>query len=83
MMLEEAGLLNPITVTADPAFLIEPEDFPAELLREEGVPAGKRLVGISVREPGRAAEEFVQQYLAGRAEPPDLSPAAPLSDSVP
>ncbi|MER6593112.1 polysaccharide pyruvyl transferase family protein [Micromonospora purpureochromogenes] len=58
MVLEEAGLLNPITVTADPAFLLEPEDFPAELLREEGVPAGKRLVGLSVREPGRAAERL-------------------------
>jgi polysaccharide pyruvyl transferase CsaB len=58
MLLEEAGLLNPITVTADPAFLLEPEDFPAELLREEGVPAGKRLVGMSVREPGRAAERL-------------------------
>ncbi|MFY1624320.1 polysaccharide pyruvyl transferase family protein [Micromonospora sp. WMMD735] len=58
MVLEEAGLLNPITVTADPAFLLEPEDFPARLLREEGVPAGKRLVGLSVREPGRAAERL-------------------------
>ncbi|TCB96449.1 polysaccharide pyruvyl transferase [Micromonospora zingiberis] len=58
MVLEEAGLLNPITVTADPAFLLEPEEFPPELLREEGVPAGKRLVGMSVREPGRAAERL-------------------------
>ncbi|MDM4720169.1 polysaccharide pyruvyl transferase family protein [Micromonospora sp. WMMA1363] len=58
MLLEEAGLLNPITVTADPAFLLEPEDFPAHLLREEGVPAGRRLVGMSVREPGRAAERL-------------------------
>ncbi|MFJ8578481.1 polysaccharide pyruvyl transferase family protein [Micromonospora sp. NPDC093277] len=58
MVLEEAGLLNPITVTADPAFLLEPEDFPDSWLREEGVPAGKRLVGLSVREPGRAAERL-------------------------
>ncbi|GIJ21198.1 polysaccharide pyruvyl transferase family protein [Micromonospora lutea] len=58
MVLEEAGLLNPITVTGDPAFLLEPEDFPADFLREEGVPAGKRLVGMSVREPGRAAERL-------------------------
>lgn len=58
MLLEEAGLLNPITVTADPAFLLEAEDFPAHLLREEGVPAGRRLVGMSVREPGRAAERL-------------------------
>lgn len=58
VVLEEAGLLTPITVTADPAFLLEPEDFPARLLREEGVPNGKRLVGMSVREPGRAAERL-------------------------
>ncbi|MDZ5445861.1 polysaccharide pyruvyl transferase family protein [Micromonospora sp. 4G57] len=58
MVLEEAGLVNPITVTADPAFLLEPEDFPASWLRDEGVPAGKRLVGLSVREPGRAAERL-------------------------
>jgi polysaccharide pyruvyl transferase CsaB len=58
MVLEEAGLTNPITVTADPAFLLKPEDFPAEWLREEGVPAGRRLVGLSVREPGRAAERL-------------------------
>ncbi|MEV4657792.1 polysaccharide pyruvyl transferase family protein [Micromonospora sp. NPDC049301] len=58
MALEEAGLLNPITVTADPAFLLQPEEFPLHLLREEGVPAGNRLVGISVREPGRAAERL-------------------------
>lgn len=58
VVLEEAGLLTPITVTADPAFLLEPEEFPARLLREEGVPAGKRLVGMSVREPGRAAERL-------------------------
>ncbi|KOX10738.1 polysaccharide pyruvyl transferase family protein [Micromonospora profundi] len=58
MVLEEAGLLNPITVTADPAFLLKPADFPAHLLAEEGVPVGKPLVGISVREPGRAAERL-------------------------
>ncbi|GAA3772461.1 polysaccharide pyruvyl transferase family protein [Micromonospora maritima] len=58
MVLEEAGLVNPITVTADPAFLLEPEEFPAQWLREEGVPAGARLVGLSVREPGRAAERL-------------------------
>ncbi|WP_229403562.1 polysaccharide pyruvyl transferase family protein [Micromonospora okii] len=58
MVLEEAGLLNPITVTADPAFLLTPEEFPDRFLREEGVPAGRRLVGLSVREPGRAAERL-------------------------
>ncbi|MEU5940417.1 polysaccharide pyruvyl transferase family protein [Micromonospora sp. NPDC047548] len=58
MVLEEAGLINPVTVTADPAFLLAPEEFPSQLLRDEGVPAGKRLVGLSVREPGRAAERL-------------------------
>lgn len=58
VVLEEAGLLSPITVTADPAFLLQPEEFPEQLLREEGVPSGKRLVGMSVREPGRAAERL-------------------------
>ncbi|MFY1703530.1 polysaccharide pyruvyl transferase family protein [Micromonospora sp. WMMA1923] len=58
VVLEEAGLLNPITVTGDPAFLLQPADFPAQLLREEGVPAGTRLIGMSVREPGRAAERL-------------------------
>ncbi|WP_433343831.1 polysaccharide pyruvyl transferase family protein [Micromonospora sp. CA-111912] len=58
MVLEEAGLINPITVTADPAFLLTPEEFPERFLREEGVPAGRRLVGLSVREPGRAAERL-------------------------
>ncbi|QLQ37201.1 polysaccharide pyruvyl transferase family protein [Micromonospora robiginosa] len=58
MVLEEAGLVNPITVTGDPAFLLQPEEFPAQWLREEGVPAGSRLVGLSVREPGRAAERL-------------------------
>ncbi|WP_434741143.1 polysaccharide pyruvyl transferase family protein [Micromonospora sp. SH-82] len=58
VVLEETGLLNPITVTGDPAFLLRPEEFPAHLLREEGVPTGARLVGMSVREPGRAAERL-------------------------
>ncbi|MEH1011706.1 polysaccharide pyruvyl transferase family protein [Micromonospora sp. CPCC 206060] len=57
-VLEEAGVRAPITVTGDPAFLLEPVPFDAALLREEGVPAGRRLVGMSVREPGRAAERL-------------------------
>ena len=56
--LEEAGLTVPITVTADPAFLLKPEPFELDLLYAEGVPRDKRLIGISVREPGRAAEHL-------------------------
>ncbi|WP_326821804.1 polysaccharide pyruvyl transferase family protein [Streptosporangium sp. NBC_01639] len=63
LVLEEAGVRSPIIVTADPAFLLDPEEFGPELLRAEGVPAGVRLVGMSVREPGRAAEHLdVQGY---------------------
>ncbi|MFJ2031986.1 polysaccharide pyruvyl transferase family protein [Streptosporangium sp. NPDC087985] len=63
LVLEEAGVMSPITVTADPAFLLEQEEFSQELLHAEGVPEGVRLVGMSVREPGRAAEHLdVQGY---------------------
>ncbi|MFI2370750.1 polysaccharide pyruvyl transferase family protein [Streptomyces sp. NPDC018833] len=58
LVLEEAGLTRPITVTADPALLLEPGDCGGELLRAEAVPQGVRLVGMSVREPGRAAEHL-------------------------
>lgn len=58
LLLEEAGVTRDITVTADPALMLDPEEFDAGLLREEGVPGGRRLVGISVREPGRAAERL-------------------------
>jgi polysaccharide pyruvyl transferase CsaB len=55
LLLEETGVTRPVTVTGDPAMLLEPEDFSDGLLREEGIPRDRRLVGISVREPGRAA----------------------------
>ncbi|MEU7282878.1 polysaccharide pyruvyl transferase family protein [Streptomyces sp. NPDC045431] len=58
LVLEEAGLNRPITVTADPALLLEPGDGGDALLRAEAVPSGVRLVGMSVREPGRAAEHL-------------------------
>ena len=38
LLLEEAGVTRLVTVTADPAFLLDPEDFPDDLLREEGIP---------------------------------------------
>jgi polysaccharide pyruvyl transferase CsaB len=55
-VLEEAGVDAEISVTADPALLLEPVRFPRERLDREGIPSDARLVGISVREPGRAAE---------------------------
>ncbi|MER6026180.1 polysaccharide pyruvyl transferase family protein [Streptomyces sp. NPDC001851] len=58
LVLEEAGLARPISVTADPALLLVPGDTGGELLRAEAVPDRVRLVGMSVREPGRAAEHL-------------------------
>ncbi|NEY31249.1 polysaccharide pyruvyl transferase [Streptomyces sp. PRKS01-65] len=58
LVLEEVGLEREITVTADPALLLEPEPFTDAMMRGEGLPTGARLVGMSVREPGRAAEKL-------------------------
>ncbi|MFB9236109.1 polysaccharide pyruvyl transferase family protein [Plantactinospora siamensis] len=55
LLLEEVGVTRQINVTADPAMMLQPEPFPDELLRAEGIRPGRRLVGMSVREPGRAA----------------------------
>ncbi|MFF3504615.1 polysaccharide pyruvyl transferase family protein [Streptomyces sp. NPDC003247] len=58
LVLEEVGVDRDLTVTADPALLLPPEPFTEQMMRQEGVPAGVRLVGMSVREPGRAAEKL-------------------------
>ncbi|GGL64621.1 hypothetical protein GCM10010129_05280 [Streptomyces fumigatiscleroticus] len=56
LVLEEVGVERDIVVTADPALLLPPEPFTDAMMRDEGVPGEARLVGMSVREPGRAAE---------------------------
>ncbi len=53
--LEEAGLHREITVTADPALLLKPEPLPRGILKHEGLEGRRKLVGMSVREPGVAA----------------------------
>lgn len=57
-LLEDIGLRRPVTVTADPAFLLEPEPFPPEMLGASGIPADRPLVGVSLREVGAAAPEL-------------------------
>jgi polysaccharide pyruvyl transferase CsaB len=57
-VLEHIGVQRPVEVTADPALLLDPEPFHPDLLAAEGVPLGRPLVGMSVREPGRAASEL-------------------------
>jgi polysaccharide pyruvyl transferase CsaB len=58
LVLEEVGLERDVVVTADPALLLKPEPFTDAMMRDEGVPTGARLIGMSVREPGRAAEKL-------------------------
>jgi polysaccharide pyruvyl transferase CsaB len=57
-LLEDVGVGNDIHLTADPAFLLEPEELPVAALEAEGVDFKRRLVGFSVREPGPAAPDI-------------------------
>lgn len=57
-LLEDVGVTNEIHLTADPAFLLEPEPFGQQALEAEGVELDRHLVGFSVREPGPAAPDI-------------------------
>ncbi|MEV1081452.1 polysaccharide pyruvyl transferase family protein [Streptomyces sp. NPDC050211] len=58
LVLEEVGVERELAVSADPALLLTPEPFTEQMMRQEGLPTDARLVGMSVREPGRAAEKL-------------------------
>ena len=57
-VLEEAGIHHDVVVTADPALLLRPEPLPRNVLKHEGLEGKRRLVGMSVREPGAAAPDL-------------------------
>ncbi len=57
-LLEDVGVTSEIHLTADPAFLLEAEELPADELRAQGLDVSKRIVGFSVREPGPAAPDI-------------------------
>jgi polysaccharide pyruvyl transferase CsaB len=57
-VLEEAGVHRDIIVTADPALLLKAEPLPRGVLRHEGLEGRRRLIGMSVREPGVAAPDI-------------------------
>ena len=59
-ILENAGLHREMTITADPALLLKPEPLPRGVLRAEGFEGRRRLIGMSVREPGVAAPDIDQ-----------------------
>jgi polysaccharide pyruvyl transferase CsaB len=57
-LLEDIGVTSEIHLTADPAFLLEPEPLSEQALATEGVNLDRQLVGFSVREPGPAAPDI-------------------------
>ena len=64
-VLEEAGVHREITVTADPALLLKAEALPRGLLKHEGLEGRRRLIGMSVREPGVAAPDLDERVYHG------------------
>jgi polysaccharide pyruvyl transferase CsaB len=64
-VLEEAGVHRDIVVTADPALLLKPEPLPRGILKQEGLEGRRRLVGMSVREPGVAAPDIDENVYHG------------------
>jgi polysaccharide pyruvyl transferase CsaB len=56
--LEAAGVHREIIVTADPALLLKPEPLPRGVMKFEGLEGRRRLIGMSVREPGVAAPDI-------------------------
>jgi polysaccharide pyruvyl transferase CsaB len=72
-VLEHAGVHREIIVTADPALLLKPEPLPRGVLRIEGLEGRRRLIGMSVREPGVAAPDLdVNSYHALLANAADF-----------
>jgi polysaccharide pyruvyl transferase CsaB len=71
-VLEAAGVHREIIVTADPALLLKPEPLPRGVLKHEGLEGRRRLIGMSVREPGIAAPDLdhrvYHQLLANAAD---------------
>ena len=57
-ILEDVGIRCEIVVTADPAFLLEPEPVPQELLLGDRLLPERPVMGMSVREPGLAAPKL-------------------------
>ena len=72
-LLEDVGVTQEIHLTADPAFLLEPEELSVDALKAEGVEFDRHLVGFSVREPGPAAPDIdPEEYYALLANAADF-----------
>ncbi len=57
-LLESIGVEKDIHVTADPAFLLSAESIPDETLIEEHLTKERKVIAMSVREPGAAAPDL-------------------------
>jgi polysaccharide pyruvyl transferase CsaB len=64
-VLEESGVHRDVVVTADPALLLKPEPLPRGFLKSEGLEGRRRLIGMSVREPGVAAPDLDEKIYHG------------------
>lgn len=64
-VLEEIGLHREVIVTADPALLLEPASLPQSALKQEHMTGKRKLVAMSVREPGVAAPDIDQNLYHG------------------
>ena len=64
-VLETAGVHHGITLTADPALLLKPDPLPRGLLKQAGLEGRRRLIGMSVREPGVAAPDIDEKVYHG------------------
>jgi polysaccharide pyruvyl transferase CsaB len=64
-VLEEAGVHHDVVVTADPALLLKPEPLPRNVLKHEGLEGKRRIIGMSVREPGVAAPDLDERLYHG------------------
>jgi polysaccharide pyruvyl transferase CsaB len=72
-LLEDVGVTQDIHLTADPAFLVEPDELSIDALKAEGVEFDRHLVGFSVREPGPAAPHIrPEEYYALLANAADF-----------
>lgn len=71
-LLEEIGVDAEVQITADPALLMEGEPLPDGALQREGLNGERKLIGMSVREPGKAAPDLSEaayhQLLANAAD---------------
>lgn len=67
-LLEDVGVTQDIHLTADPAFLLEPEELSIDALKAEGVDFDRPLIGFSVREPGPGARYRARRVLRAARE---------------